>query len=149
MRTHLLLAAAALVAPLLAACAPGANGELRSLVEEVAPIDGEMVECNWGTNWGDDSGSYYGCFYAARGTAAEVAQILIAEAAERGFIVTCRVQAREVELIGARDDTMLYAHVMARRLSDADLPQGHVLVEVVAFEDEAGVQEGRLCATPY
>jgi len=108
-----------------------------------------MDECNWGTNWGDDSGSYYGCFYAARGTAAEVAQILIAEAAERGFTVTCRVQAREVVLIGARDDTMLYAHVMARRLSDADLPQGHVLVEVVAFEDDAGVQEGRLCAAPY
>jgi len=149
MRTHFLLAAAVAVALLLVACAPGANGELRTLVEEVAPVDGEMLECNWGTNWGGESGSYYGCSYVARGTTAKVAQTLILEAAERGFTVTCRAGAREVELIGARDATMLYADVLARRLSDLDLPQGHVLVEVVAFEDDAGVQEGRLCATPY
>jgi hypothetical protein len=46
MRTHLVLLAAAVL--LAAGCAPGADGELRSLVDEVAPADGEMVECNWG-----------------------------------------------------------------------------------------------------
>lgn len=139
---------------LLAGCAPGANDELQGLVDEVAPVEGEMIECNWGTTWGDDSGSYYDCFYLVPGSLKDVGRAVLDRLAERGFIVTCRMDSHTIELIGARDETMFYADILARGFvhgrnieeSDVDVPRGHVLIEVAAFEDDAGVQPGRLCA---
>ncbi len=78
--------------------------------------------------------------------------------AARGFTVTCRVGTHAVEMVGARGGTMFYADVVAkgfvhgRNVSmwsewEVDVPPGRVLVEVAAFEDDAGFQPGRLCAS--
>lgn len=139
---------------LLAGCAPGANDELRGVVDEVRPPEGNMLECNWGTSWGDESGSYYDCFYLVPGKLRNVGQAVLTRLAERGFIVTCRMDAHTIELIGTREGTMFYADILAKGFvhgrnvdeSDVDVPKGHVLIEVAAIEDDAGVQPGRLCA---
>jgi hypothetical protein len=152
MRKQLVIAAVAF----LAACAPGANAELRGLVEEVAPAERSMVECNWGTNWGEDSGSYYGCFYFVPGKLRAVAEAVLDRLAARQFTVTCRTDSHSIELVGSRGDTMFYADILATGVvhgrnvdaSDVDIPPGHVLVEVAAIEDDSGVQPGRLCANP-
>jgi hypothetical protein len=140
----------------LAACAPGANSELRGLVEEVAPAERSMLECNWGTNWGTDSGSYYGCFYFVPGKLRVVGEAVLDRLAARQFTVTCRTDSHSIELVGSRGGTMFYAEILANGFvhgrnvdaSDVDIPPGHVLVEVAAVEDDAGVQPGRLCANP-
>ena len=152
MRTPLVLVAVAVL--LAAGCAPGADGELRSLVEEVAPAEGELVECNWGTNWGADSGSYYDCFYIVPGKVRPVGRDVLDRVAALGFTVTCRTDAHTVELIGARGGTMFYADILGKWFvhgrnveeADVELPPGSVLVELAAFEDDAGIQPGRLCA---
>jgi hypothetical protein len=151
MRTQIALATT--LGLLLAGCAPGANEELRGLVEEAKPANAQMIECNWGTNWGDSSGSYYSCVYLVPGGVRRVGQEVLEDIAERGFIVTCRVTRREIELLGARGETMVYAGVVASGSEPGSnvslsLPRGQVLVEVAAFEDDAGVQPGRLCTTP-
>ena len=74
MRTHLVLLVAVVL--FAAGCARGADDELRGLVDDVAPADGEMLECT-----------------------------------------------------GARTGA-----------------PPRVLVELAAFEDDAGIQPGRLCA---
>ncbi len=92
MRTQITaLVAAGAAAAVFAGCAPGANEELRALVDDVAPAEGEIVECTWGTNWGSESGSHYGCFYVVRGTLRPVAKAVLTRVAARGFTVTCRV----------------------------------------------------------
>jgi hypothetical protein len=151
-RKLVLIAAVAFVA----GCAPGANEELRGLVDEVAPAERSMLECNWGTNWGSESGSYYGCSYFVPGRLKRVGQAVLNRMAARGFTVTCRVDAHAIELTGARDGTMFYADILANgfihgrnvEAADVDIPRGHVLVEIAAIEDDAGVQPGRLCAHP-
>jgi hypothetical protein len=140
----------------VAACAPGANEELRGLVDGAAPAESSMLECNWGTNWGSESGSYYGCFYFVPGGLKKVGQAVLDRMAANGFTVTCRVDSHAVELTGSRDGTMFYADILANgfihgrnvEAADVDIPRGHVLVEIAAIEDDAGVQPGRLCANP-
>ena len=141
---------------LLASCAPGANEELKGLVDGVAPAKNDILECNWGTSWGSDSGSYYGCFYFAPGRLKSVGQAVLAQMAAQGFTVTCRVDAHAIELTGSRDGTMFYADILANgfihgrniEAADVDIPRGHVFVDIAAIEDDAGVQPGRLCANP-
>lgn len=140
----------------VAACAPGANEELRALVDDVAPAERSMLECNWGTNRGSESGSYYGCFYFVPGRLKQVGQAVLDRVAAYGFTVTCRVDSHSIELTGSRDGTMFYADILATGFvhshnvdaADVDIPKGHVLVEIAAIEDDAGVQPGRLCANP-
>jgi hypothetical protein len=51
---------------------------------------------------------------------------------------------------------MFYADILATGFvhgrnvdaADVDIPKGHVLVEIAAVEDDAGIQPGRLCANP-
>src|SRR5215210_224535 len=144
-----------LAVALLAGCAPGSNDELRGLVDDVAPAERQMIECNWGTSWGDDSGSYYDCFYLVPGKLNGVGRAVLKGLAQHGFTVTCRMDAHTIELIGAREGTMFYADILSRGFvhgrnvdeSDVDVPQGHVLIEVAAIEGDAGVQPGRLCAS--
>lgn len=153
MRKQLVLIA---TVALVAACAPGANEELRGLVDGVAPAERDMLECTWGTNWGTDSGSYYGCSYFVQGRLKNVGQAVLDRMAKRGFTVTCRVESRNIELTGSRDGTMFYADILAKGFThgrnidaaDVDIPRGHVLVEIAAIEDDAGIQPGRLCANP-
>jgi hypothetical protein len=152
MRARLILLATVVL--LAAGCAPGSNDELRGLVDDVRPANGEMLECNWGTNWGAESGSYYNCFYIVPGKVDKVGRDVLDRIAALGFTVTCRTDAHTVELIGARGGTMFYADVLGNGFvhgrnvdeSDVDLPPGSVLVELAAFEDDAGIQPGRLCA---
>ncbi len=140
----------------LAGCAPGANSELRGLVDEVTPAQRSMLECNWGKNWGGESGSYYGCYYFVPGKLTSVSQAVLDGLAARGFTVTCRTDRHAIELIGARRGTMFYADILAQgfvhgrnvEASDVDLPPGHVLLDVSAVESNAGIQPGRLCSNP-
>ena len=151
MQTAVLAAAA-----LLVGCAPGADGELRGLVEDVAPAERSMLECNWGKNWGDESGAYYGCIYSVPGKLTGVGQGVLTRLAGRGFTVTCRADRHTIELIGARGGTTFYADILADgfvhgrnvEAADVDVPPNHVIVDVSAFKNADGLQPGRLCADP-
>jgi hypothetical protein len=157
MRTPTLLFAAVAAALVAAGCAPGRNDDLKEVVDGVAPVEGDMLECSWATNWGTDSGSYYDCFYLVRGKPRVVAGLVLERLRNEGFIVSCRANKTTVEMIGTRGGTLFLADVLGRGFvhgrnvsaSDVDIPRGHVLVELAAAEGEAddvGPPPGYLCA---
>jgi hypothetical protein len=152
MRTQ--LAIAATLAAFAAGCAPGMDDELKGLVDGVAPTDAQMLGCDWAKTWGNESGAYYRCVYVAPGRLRRVGTGVLTDIAAQGFTVTCRTDRTTVELTGARDGAMMYADVLApgfvhgRNLTASDIavPRGSVVVELVATNEDAGVQPGRLCA---
>ena len=134
--------------PSWTSCAPGANEELKGLVDGVAPAKNDILECNWGTSWGSDRARTDGCFYFAPGRLKSVGEAVLARMASQGFTVTCRVDAHAIELTGSRDGTMFYADILANgfihgrnvEAAEVDIPRGHVFVDIAAVEDDAGLQ---------
>jgi hypothetical protein len=133
-----------LVLAVLAGCAPGANGELRTLVDGVAPVGRSTVECEWGSNYGSDAAgevkSYYGCAWLVRGKPNRVSRALRSRLAARGFFVTCRQDAKTIELSGTRGANTVDVNVLAPGVvvsPDLVVPPRHVYV-VIAAQELAG-----------
>lgn len=132
---------------LLAGCAPGADEELRTLVEDMTPADREMVECNWGRNWGDGGPDrYYGCAYFVRGTARVVSLDVYTRLEAMGFVVGCERRAGSLWLTAVRGPTLVQGAVHPRAV-DVAIPSGHVALEVIA--GEGGVAPPTMAAGPY
>ena len=131
-------------------CAPGADGELRALVEDVAPAKRELVECEWGSNWGAGAKKYYGCSWLVPGKVGRASRGVISGLAAHGFTVLCDGGGKNVELLAVQGKTRIYVNVLARSLvRDIDIPPGTVLVEIAA--DDQGASQplnGRVCASP-
>jgi hypothetical protein len=116
----------------LVGCAPGADGELKGLIDEVVPARHEMVECEWGRNWGGGGpDKYYGCVYLVAGKSAPVSQVLFTRLETRGFVVECIGGMGRLQLNAERGETVLHA-VIHRAQVDASIPPGHVAVELAA-----------------
>lgn len=154
MRTPILVV---LATALLAGCAPGRDDDLREAVDRAAPTGSTTLGCEWGKSWGSGSGAYYDCFYLVKGKPRQVARRVLARLREQGFIVSCREQSYEIEMLGAREETAFFVDVLGHGFiqaqnvsaSDVDLPPGHVLVELAAIKGEAddvGPPPGYLCA---
>lgn len=151
MRRRRLAVVPLLAAGLLTACAPGRNDELRSLVDDIAPAQKEMVGCEWESTWGGSSNvkSYYGCAWVVPGTIARVGRPLVSRAVANGFTVYCRGADKTFEVIAARGKKGLAMEVIAPRAGSAnisagqdDIPRGHVLVRIGAAEFDSGAPEG-------
>jgi hypothetical protein len=141
---RLSLALACLAVALLAGCAPGANGELRGLVEELAPANRSMVECEWGSSsYVSDPKSYYGCQYFVPGKLELVSRGLASRLAARGFAVSCKSGIHSIKLTGARGQNTIYADILADGFefasnvspSDVDIPAGDVFLDIWALEE--------------
>jgi hypothetical protein len=138
-------------ASLLTGCAPGANDELRSLVDEIAPADRSTVGCEWQSTWGStDVKSYYGCSWYVPGTIPRVGRPIISRAIANGFTVYCDGGAKTFEAQGARGKKALAVEVLAPGFvssemisaADVDIPVGHVLVAIGAAELQARAPRG-------
>jgi hypothetical protein len=144
MRLSLPLACLALA--FLAACSPGANRELRGLVEELVPANRSMLECEWGSSsYVSDPKSYYGCQYFVPGKLERVSRRLASRLVARGFAVSCTSGVQSVKLTGARGDNTVYADILADGFefgsnvspSDVDIPRGEVFLDISAQEERA------------
>jgi hypothetical protein len=135
----------------LTGCAPGANDELRSLVDDIAPSGRSTVGCEWESNWGSaDVKSYYGCTWYVPGTIARVGRPLVSRAIAKGFTVYCDGGAKTFEIAGVQGKKALAVEVLADGFvsseivaADAvDIPPGHVLVAIGAAELDARAPGG-------
>jgi hypothetical protein len=152
MARRLAVVASLAVASVLTGCAPGADDELRGLVDDLAPAEKEMVSCEWESTWGGSSGvkSYYGCAWLVRGTIRRVGRPLVSRAVGNGFTVYCRGADNTFEVIAARGKKGLAMEVIApghARSSNIsaeqdDIPRGHVLVRIGAAKFESAAPQG-------
>jgi hypothetical protein len=136
---------------LLAGCAPGANDELRSIVDDIAPAARSTVGCKWESNWGSvDVKSYYGCSWYVPGTIAQVGRPIVSRAIAKGFTVYCDGGANTFEVAGARGKKALAVKVLAHGFvsskgvsaEDSKIPPRHVLVSIEAAELDARPPRG-------
>jgi hypothetical protein len=138
------VALSCLAGMLLAGCAPGANGELRGLVEELVPAKRSMLECEWGSSsYVSDPKSYYGCFYFVPGKLERVSRRLASRLAAHGFAVSCSSGVQSVRLTGLRGENTVYVDLLADGFehgsnvspSDVDIPAGQVFLDISAQEE--------------
>jgi hypothetical protein len=141
--------AAALVlviaASLLAGCAPGADDELRGLVDETAPDKRDMVECAWGSSsFEGEPKAYYGCSWYVPGDLAHVSFALQKRLAGGGLGLSCREGLQSFGFtLDSETNTVVYAEVHGEGSrgglfvapGDYDIPPGHVLVEITARKE--------------
>ncbi len=127
---------------LLTGCAPGANGELRALVDDVAPAERDTLACEWESNWGsgNDTKAYYRCSWFVPGKLPRVSRGILARLTAHGFKVACRSDAHTVEFIANRGTTTIDIDVLADGFvnaravapSDVDIPAGSLYVDILA-----------------
>jgi hypothetical protein len=138
------VALSCLAAALLAGCSPGANGELRGLVDELVPAKRSMLECEWGSSsYVSDPKAYYGCFYLVPGKLEPVSRGLASRLAARGFAVSCSSGVQSFRLTGLRGQNTVYVDVLADGFeygskvspSDVDIPAGQVFLDISAQEE--------------
>jgi hypothetical protein len=139
-------------ASLLTGCAPGANDELRSLVDDIAPADRSTVGCEWESNWGSSANvkSYYGCSWYVSGTIARVGRPIVSRAIANGFTVYCEGGANRFEVVGAQGKKALAVEVLAHGFvsseivssDNVDIPAGQVLVAIGAAQLKARAPRG-------
>ena len=137
---------------LLTACAPGRDDELKTLVDDIAPAQRDMVGCGWESNWGNvtEVKSYYGCEWLVDGTIARVGRPLVSRAVANRFTVYCRGTDKVFEVIAARQGTGLAMQVLAHGYSRStaisdegdEIPAGQVLVRIGAAKFESGAPKG-------
>jgi hypothetical protein len=133
-----------ILALMLVGCAPGRNEELETLVDDVAPARRDTVSCEWESRWGGSGGtkSAYACIWYVPGTIARVGKPIVARAVANGFAVYCNGADGSFEVGAMRGKQVISARVLARGFretpaiseKDVDIPPGHVLVAIGAFE---------------
>jgi hypothetical protein len=131
----------------LSGCAPGSNGELRTLVEE-ATLSGSSG-CEWGSSsFEAEPKSWYGCWDFASGELQRVARAYKSRLAAQGFAVSSDADALGVALTGVRGENTLCIDVLTPAFvagrntspSEVDVPPGELFVDIWAVEPrEAGV----------
>jgi hypothetical protein len=136
----------------LAGCAPGANDELKALVEEVVPANRETAECDWSFGTGPDR---YGCIYFVHGSFAQAKRAVLARLEARQFVSTCRVVGNRFKITAARDDALVLADVvrgtlvLPRNVNDSDegyeIRAGEVAVDIRADEGGRRAARGARC----
>jgi hypothetical protein len=134
----------------LAGCAPGANDELRTLVDDIAPAQKSAVGCEWETNWGSvEVKSFYGCSWHVPGTIARVGRPIVSRLVANGFTVYCTGGAGSFEVKASRGKTGVVVEVIAESSGsqaisarDLDIPRGHVLVSIGAAEAKSEAPAG-------
>jgi hypothetical protein len=142
---------------LLAGCAPGANGELRALVDNVAPAERDTVQCQWESNWGSGNSAkaYYRCGWFVPGKLGRVSRGILARLSAHGFEVTCKSDSRTVEFSALKGTTTIAIDVLAHGFVNArsvdrsglDIPAGSLYVDIVAVKHR-GVPEFAEAHTP-
>lgn len=122
----------------LTGCALGPNGELRTLVDAVAPPDSSL-NCEWGSsNFENEPKSWYGCWNYVAGELQPVARAFKSRLAKQGFVVSSRRYARSVQLTGVRGvrtlciDVLGPGFVSGRNTSPSEVnpPRGQVFVDI-------------------
>jgi hypothetical protein len=141
-RTAVVLSVAA--ALLMAGCAPGANDELRSLVDGVAPHERDTIACEWESNWGsgEDDTDLYGCTWFARGEIGPVGRAIVTRAIAKGLTVYCDGEGKTLQLTGTSGPKRLWVEVLEDGFvtsdvvspEEVDIPSGHVFVAIGAAE---------------
>jgi hypothetical protein len=130
---------------LLTGCAPGANGELRTLVDDVAPAERDTLGCEWESNWGSGTGTdgakaYYACSWFVPGKLSRVSRDILARLNAHGFKVACRSDSRTVEFMAHKRTTTIDIDVLADGFvnaravepADVDIPTGSLYVGILA-----------------
>jgi hypothetical protein len=154
-RTAALVSIAA--AAFLTGCAPGANDELRNLVDGLAPAERDTLECEWESQFGSgDVKSYYGCSWFVPGGIAQVGRAIVSRANTKGFTVYCDGEGETLRITGTREMKSVSITVLADGFAqsetispeDVDIPPGHVLVAIAALETKSrppGAGSGPRC----
>jgi hypothetical protein len=131
---------------LLTGCAPGSNGELRAVVDDVAPAERDTLGCEWESNWGSGSvtgtgaKAYYRCSWFVPGKLPRVTRGILTRLNAHGFKVACRSDSRTVEFMANRGTTTIDIDVLAKGFvnaravapSDVDIPAGSLYVDILA-----------------
>jgi hypothetical protein len=128
---------------LCAGCAPGANSELRALVEEASLPASSSYDCEWGSSSFDhEPKSWYGCWAYVPGTLESVSRTVRKRLIARRFGVSSENAEMTVELIATRGGRTICVDVLARGFvrgrntfpSEVDIDAGEVFVDIWTVE---------------
>jgi hypothetical protein len=126
----------------LTGCSLGPNGELRKIVDGVAPPDSSL-NCEWGSSsFENEPKSWYGCWNYVPGKLKPVARTFKSRLAKQGFVVSSHRYARSVQLTGVRGARTLCVDILGpgfvsgRNTSPAEVnpPRGQVFVDIWTVE---------------
>ena len=134
--------------------APVPDSELRSLADRVVPAKREAVSCSWDRRWGAGADKTYACFWIVRGGVADVGYAVLTELGFHEFATSCKSSTKSAQFTAVKGETAIYVDVLAhgyrhrRGLSsvDADIPDRHVAVDIVATKGGELPRVGRPCA---
>jgi hypothetical protein len=132
-------------------CAPGANGELRALVEEAELPETRYFGCEWGSStFANEPKAWYGCWDYVPGDLTQVAKTFRSRLASKGFKVLSRRVAGTVQFTAFRGADTLCVDVLAagfgagRNTSppEVDISPGEVFVDVWTSERRQSAEIG-------
>jgi hypothetical protein len=150
----LLVSAVTLLGP--SGCAPGANAELKGVVEEAILPGMDASSCEWGSStYPSEPKSWYGCWDYVRGDAAHVGKKVRSRLRSQGFDVSTGRTELTVELTAVRGSQTVCVDVLAPGFVDGrntspeeiDLDRGEVFVDVWMVEPRDG-RAGGCAALP-
>jgi hypothetical protein len=124
-------------------CAPGADDELRALVDQAELPETKYYGCEWGSSsYANEPKSWYGCWDYVAGDLTQVASTVRSRLAAKGFNVLSKRAPRTLQLTAFRGGDILCVDVLAagfvagRNTSppEVDISPGEVFVDVWASE---------------
>ena len=127
----------------LSGCAPGANDQLRTLVEAAAAPPDSPLGCEWGSStYENEPKSWYGCLNYESGELQKVARRFKSRLVKQGFVVSSRTDGRSVQLTAVRGGRTLCIDVLGPGFvrsrntspSDVDPARGEVFVDIWTTE---------------
>lgn len=137
-------AAVALAAVVVfAGCAPGANDELRALVDEVSLPGASDADCEWGSSgFENDPKSWYGCWKYHAGTLQSTAREVESRLAAHDFVFAVQRKPFAVEITARRGPVTVCVDVLARGFTrgrntyadEVNMDRGEVFVDVWTTE---------------
>ena len=130
----------------LTGCAPGADGELRALIDEVALPQSSNFACEWGaSSFESEPRSWYGCWDYVSDNRDRVSYRLRMRLAAAGFDVAVRANGPSAELTGIRGLKTVCVDVLPRGFahgrntapSEVEIDAGEVFVDMWTVEWDA------------